>query len=385
MKRGKNLLLIISIIFGIFLICGIVVYATGIDTAKEWHSASSFNIRIDGTDRTLQYAADNNLLEGVHTYAVPSSIPNPGHSAESIWVYTDTVKTLLSALQSGSYGLCKTTASPTYSESGAGHTATEIEVSSGVSLQDRIDSGDFCCTPNCAGLTCGNDPVCGQSCGTCSGTLNTCISGTCCVSNTGATCPQIKGDINCLTYGTIRCDGTCSATYVPAGTSCGTNLICDGSGYCVSTCAPGTGDPCVPAGLDATCITGYTTQCDGSCTGTNITKGTNCIADGTKSCDGLGHCLGWGGTGCALNLPESCSPFALLRYPDSYSADTRECALAGNQGRYYWPDSPATGWSLWVYTRNPMCAEYGCYCAAIPGVCIFSGWCFRDIQWQIKP
>src|SRR4051812_32369018 len=70
------------------------------------------------------------------------------------------------------------------------------------------------CTPNCAGLVCGNDG-CGGSCGTCTGDLR-CVNGACCApASSAVTCagrcgrhPDACGQaVNCGTCPTGSCAG----------------------------------------------------------------------------------------------------------------------------------------------------------------------------------
>lgn len=52
-----------------------------------------------------------------------------------------------------------------------------------------------------------------------------------CVSNYNQDCPS--GDVACINPGSIQCEGSCSGTYKTSGTNCGTNMKCDTSGNCV--------------------------------------------------------------------------------------------------------------------------------------------------------
>jgi len=167
----KKRFVIFSLLFIIlFLGTFFVKAAVNVD-----HSTSEFKIKIDGVDRTLQYAITYNLLRGLHTYSIPPIILGPGHGPDEIWVSTDTGEKNLDDALSTLGELCKS--SPTTSYSGptnpsdlskAYHYASEIEVSLGTSFQDAVDSGQFCCTfQTCASL--------GKACGTwsdgCGGTL----------------------------------------------------------------------------------------------------------------------------------------------------------------------------------------------------------------------
>ncbi|MDD5699812.1 MAG: hypothetical protein PHH00_01305 [Candidatus Nanoarchaeia archaeon] len=197
MKRGKNVLLIASII-AILIFSTIGIIYASVNKSNAWHPASSFALKIDGTDRTLAYAITNSLLKGTHTYAAPSSssIPNPGHNAGLIWVSVNGVeKTLLNSLSTPN-GLCGNSVTASYKSapaSGAYHLASGIEVTSLKSLQNAIDSGDFCCASY------------GTPCGSCGGI--TLCDGTCSVatpSNFGQSCTT-----SCGTVGKIKCDGSC--------------------------------------------------------------------------------------------------------------------------------------------------------------------------------
>jgi hypothetical protein len=176
--------------------------------------ATNVSIKIDGTDRTLQYAVDNGLLKGTHTYA-SASISNiiGQHDASQIWVKVNTgEKTLLSALSSGVNGLCGSGSYSTYSGAvpNPGHVATEIMFSSGTNLQTSINAGTFCgCTP---GTT--------QSCGT----------STACITYTDVTCTS--------SWTWPACS---NPTYAAFGTSCGSNVGCDGAGNCVGYSGSGCG------------------------------------------------------------------------------------------------------------------------------------------------
>ena len=114
MRIGLGKRYIYVIIGLLILVIGIFIVNAAVSKTKAWHSASNILIKIDGTDRTLQYAINNNLLLGYNTYASPST-PNLGHDASEIWVSTASgEKTLLSAL-STAYGLSKISATTSYS------------------------------------------------------------------------------------------------------------------------------------------------------------------------------------------------------------------------------------------------------------------------------
>ncbi|MFH1812036.1 MAG: hypothetical protein ABIJ09_25075 [Pseudomonadota bacterium] len=129
------------------------------------------------------------------------------------------------------------------------------------------------CVPNCTSRSCGADPQCGTSCGTCSG------DATC---NAQGQCQAPTCEANCS-------GRSCGADPV-CGVSCGT---CGGNEVCGSDgqCAP---PPCTP-------------DCSGRSCGPDPTCGTSCGScdDGTV-CDDDGSCLS-----------EVCTP----------DCSTRECGL----------------------------------------------------------
>ena len=101
----------------------------------------------------------------------------------------------------------------------------------------------------------------------------------------GATCvaanPCQTGTISCATHVPVCVAGA----NVPAGTSCGINLVCNGSGTCAActagvACAPS--NPC-HAGV-ISCTTGAPVCIDSA----NRPAGTTCAIG--KVCDGAGNC-----------------------------------------------------------------------------------------------
>lgn len=121
-------------------------------------------------------------------------------------------------------------------------------------VSDACEATD--CTPACEGRTCGVDPICGKSCGTCA---------------SGQTCDEEAG--------------VCKAACVPAceGRTCGLDPICGKScGSCAdgATCDESAGQckaACIPACEGRTC--GLDPICHTSC-GT-CSEGDTCNAQGT--------------------------------------------------------------------------------------------------------
>jgi hypothetical protein len=116
------------------------------------------------------------------------------------------------------------------------------------------------CTPNCNGLSCGDDG-CGGSCGTCPGG-QTCANGQC---TSGGCTPNCNG----LSCGDDGCGGSCGTC--PGGQSCSGGQ-CTGGGTCAhSICSSGSSldsscDPCagqVCAQDDYCCSTAWDSICVG--------------------------------------------------------------------------------------------------------------------------
>lgn len=125
----------------------------------------------------------------------------------------------------------------------------------------------------------------GQSCGTnlyCdNGSCNACTNGAPCAPSAK---PCDNGSVACVDGG-LTCNDL--GTPASAGSSCGSGHVCDGNGNCVACTA---GNQCNPSGN--VCQTG-TTQCS---TGTptcgnltNVMAGTSCGSN--KVCDGSGNCV----------------------------------------------------------------------------------------------
>jgi hypothetical protein len=96
---------------------------------------------------TLQEATNTTAFVDGATSSGITIIPNPGHNFDEIWVSVDgDEKTLQDALSifNGLCGSPPTTPYLSAPSSLAYHFANEIEISPDTSLQDAIDSGDFC-------------------------------------------------------------------------------------------------------------------------------------------------------------------------------------------------------------------------------------------------
>ncbi len=95
----------------------------------------------------------------------------------------------------------------------------------------------------------------------------------------------------CKYISTSSCTGTTlgSCTNYAAGTSCGTNLECDGNGNCLSTCVCSSGPCCDGCYYKASGAqpTGYTDDTNGFCTGTNGATSTSYVYTRDYYCNGV--------------------------------------------------------------------------------------------------
>lgn len=173
------------------------------------------------------------------------------------------------------------------------------------------------CEKDCAGLVCGPDPECGESCGTCD-TGEDCVSGACRCGGTGPDC--VSGETCCdnecsdLDVDRDHC-GDCSIACQP-GEFCSDGACipgCNDSGDCVGlTCCDSI---CVDLGVNnshcgacgtacgngETCV-GGSCQCGGTgpdCSSSEICCGTSCHDPATDN----DHC---GGCSTACDMNENC-------------------------------------------------------------------------------
>ena len=117
-------------------------------SSKYYHNATEVMVNVNGTDRDLQYVFDNNFFnsdlrdrKGL-VFSDPSTIHHGKHQASEILVSSDgKTGTLLSYLKNKTLpsGFSRDYSIPT-------HPATMVFFSSGKSLQELVDVGDFSCT-----------------------------------------------------------------------------------------------------------------------------------------------------------------------------------------------------------------------------------------------
>jgi len=141
-----------------------------------------------------------------------------------------------------------------------------------------------------AGTNCGTNQVCDGN-----GMCVNCTAGGGCTTN-----PSIckNGTTACATGAMTCVDGGNKS----AGTGCGTNLVCNGAGACVSCTSGGvcTGNPNMCKTGVYACTTGAMTCADGSNKPGGTSCGTNLVCDGNGNC---GSCTP--GQSCTNN-PNPC-------------------------------------------------------------------------------
>jgi hypothetical protein len=162
MKKGGYWIILLSIIIISVFISGI-----GVDVTKAYHNSTNITIGIDGINQTINTITAANFVFPPHTYASGLSL-NPGHNINQIWVSVKDGEMNLSAALSSTNKLCPAnpikssyTSSP-IDKSQPYHYANEIQLSSGKTLQEAINLGDFCyswytntisCSVTCGGGT----------------------------------------------------------------------------------------------------------------------------------------------------------------------------------------------------------------------------------------
>ncbi|MBN2362174.1 MAG: hypothetical protein JXR83_22170 [Deltaproteobacteria bacterium] len=143
------------------------------------------------------------------------------------------------------------------------------------------------CTPDCSGRECGADPVCGKSCGTCTGIETCSSSGQCeCVADcSGRACgPDPVCGLSCGSCGDgeqCSASGQCECQPQCGDQMCGLDPVCGQScGEC--------GDGSVCNGTQCVCAP----QCGGRVCGLDPVCGQSCGACGEGLlCDGSGRCV----------------------------------------------------------------------------------------------
>ena len=221
-----------TIITLFILVAGIFTVYAAVIKERGWHDSDNILITVDGFSMTLQEAINNNVFISGATQSSTTEIPNPGHSANKVWVSVNGVETTLQDAIS-TIGLCGNSSNPYIDSTSLGQFANEIEISPGTSLQDAINSGEFCCAPDCsdAGSYCVGDTYIDPNCGrTCEGTKLTADGGwsawsACSVPCGGGTRTRTCtnpipscGGANCVGVGVESCNTqTCTWHITPGG------------------------------------------------------------------------------------------------------------------------------------------------------------------------
>ena len=198
------------------------------------------------------------------------------------------------------------------------------------------------------GTNCGSGVVCDGS-----GSCVACTTGTACTTNS---CEIQSTGVSCST-GTSQCFAT---GHKSIGTSCGSGVVCDGSGSCVG-CTTGTActtNPCETQSTGVSCTTGQS-QC--FATG-HKPQGSSCGGAGVV-CNSSGSCVACTtGTACAGTNPCQTQTTAI-----SCSSGASQCFVTGNQPA----NTPCSGGSC---DGNGTCKT--CSAAMVCGGCL--AWDFES-------
>src|SRR6185369_7535504 len=129
-------------------------------------------------------------------------------------------------------------------------------------------------TMKAAGTGCGTNMVCNSA-----GNCVACTPGGACSNNPNA----CKSGVGSCTTGTLTCVDDANKA---AGASCGTNLVCNGNGACID-CVPGgacSSNPNTCKSGVYSCATGAQTCIDGSNKAAGTSCGTNMVCNGSGAC-----------------------------------------------------------------------------------------------------
>ena len=144
-NRGGGAASVLSFLLAVLIIVSVSVPSV---SSRNYHNASEVMVNVNGTDRNLQYVFDNHFFnsdlrdrKGL-VFSDPSTIHHGKHWASEILVSSDgKTGTLLNYLRNKTLpsGFSRNYSIPT-------HPATMVFFSSGKSLQELVDVGDFRCT-----------------------------------------------------------------------------------------------------------------------------------------------------------------------------------------------------------------------------------------------
>ena len=222
----------------LILVIGIFTVYAIVDKEKSWHDFSDILVIVDGFNMTLEEAIYYDVLISGATQSYTVEVPNPGHSADEIWVSISGNETTLQDAISTT-GFCGYD-SPSFSYMSnmtLGQFASEIEISPGTSLQDAINNGSFIASHN--SFACDdNDIYWYNSCGVREEKKQECGASECQPYNLAAMCWRCGGpgrikSITCTDRGCSS--GACYATartQIVASENCATGCATPKCYYC---------------------------------------------------------------------------------------------------------------------------------------------------------
>ena len=321
-----------------YVVSGLVIFTLLIGiiaiNATIMHSGHDFEISIDGADESLQNIITENDFTIPHTYTMPSTIPDPGHGPDEIWVSVNgSEMTLQDAISTT--GLCGIT-SPTTSYSSPDipnpiHFATEIDVSSGTTLQDAINSGALVsvngnwtvwsawntCSVECGGGTQTRTRTCTNPAPYCAGANCTGDDSESRVCNTQP-CYTYSWYYSSWSTCSVSCGGGTQTRTVYCKRNDGTNMgaTCDVYLGCECSTKPSTSQSCNTQDCPTYTYSWYTGSCSVSCGGGTRTvycKRSDNVQVSDSYCSGTkpsttcntGCCLSDWGESCTSGCCES--------------------------------------------------------------------------------
>jgi len=135
MKKG--LIFVITILM--------IIFSFSFINSANMHSGTNIYVNVDGTFRSLE--SGYSYFYGSHSYSLSSSF-SFGHNPTQVWVSVQNGEMTLFNALSSTHKLCPNPSKPTtYSNTNIpnpSHVATEIYLSSGKTLQQAINDGNFC-------------------------------------------------------------------------------------------------------------------------------------------------------------------------------------------------------------------------------------------------
>ncbi len=208
--------------------------------------------------------------------------------------------------------------------------------------------GDDGCNPDCSGIVCGLDPVCGESCGTCPAGETCSAEGQCeedCIPDCDDRC-----------CGDDDCGGTCLNTCMPRNP-------CDEATCRCERPTGHLGDPCPGGDQDCgeewpTCLSNdFSTYCTRSCAYDSECGGDNCChstSSGQKFCFAPADCHG------SAQVGEPCPYGNVNADEDDCAADLTCLGFAADGGNGFCPSGSDSECTQQPEQWNPDCAFGKC-------------------------